>query len=58
MSKKIKSTVDAYIESLTLHQRKKFEQQHRNFLLSEMLLASMEEDNIALRRLAELVRVS
>lgn len=35
------------MEAKTPAQRKKYEEEHRDFLLSEMILAAMQEDDIS-----------
>ncbi|OGB83998.1 hypothetical protein A3F66_02800 [candidate division TM6 bacterium RIFCSPHIGHO2_12_FULL_32_22] len=57
-NKKIKSTYDRIMEEKTPAQRKKFEEGYRDFLLSEMILAAMEEDDVSVRKLAKLAGVS
>ena len=46
------------MEAKTPTQRKKFEEGYRDFLLSEMILAAMEEDEVSVRKLAKLANVS
>jgi len=46
------------MEAKTPAQRKKYEEGYRDFLLSEMILAAMEEDDISVRKLAKLANVS
>lgn len=58
MPKKQKSTYTAFIEKISPTRRKKFEEGYKELLLSEMLLAAMEEDHISVRKLAELAGVS
>lgn len=58
MNKKVKTTVGEFLKSLTPKQRKKFEAEHREFVISEMLLAAMQKDDISVRKLAELADVS
>jgi hypothetical protein len=56
--KKIKSTFEEFMESKTTQQRKKYEEGYHDFLLSEMILAAMEEDDISVRELAKIAGVS
>ncbi len=56
--KKIKSTYEEFMEEKTSEQKEKYEEGYRDFLLSEMILAAMEEDNISVRALAKLAGVS
>jgi hypothetical protein len=58
MTKKIKSTVDTLIESLSPKERKKFDEEYQELLLSELILAAMEKDNISVRKLAKMAGVS
>jgi hypothetical protein len=52
------STSDEFLQKLTPKQRKKFDTELREFALSELLLAIMEQDNLSIRRLAKLADVS
>ncbi len=56
--KKVKSTFEEFMEAKTPEQRKKYEEGYRDFLLSEMILAAMEEDDVSVRKLAKLAGVS
>ena len=58
IKKKPKSTFEKIMEAKTPAQRKKYEEGYRDFLLSEMILAAMEEDDISVRKLAKLANVS
>ena len=58
MTKKVKSTVDELIESLSPEERKKYNEEYREFVLSELLLAAMAKDNISVRKLAKMAGVS
>ena len=58
MTKKIKSTYQEFMESMTPQQKKKFEEEYKELVLSELILAAMEEDNISVRKLAKLAGVS
>ncbi len=58
MTKKIKSTVDELIESLSPEERKQYDEEYREFLLSELILAAMAKDNISVRNLAKMAGVS
>lgn len=46
------------MEAKTPAQRRKYEEGYRDFLLSEMILAAMEEDDISVRKLAKIAGVS
>jgi len=58
MSKKQKSTYDRFVESMTPKERKKFEEGYKEFLISEMLIAAMEQDGVSVRALAKEAGVS
>ncbi len=58
MSKKVKSTIQEFIDSLSPRERKKYEEERQEFLLSEIILAAMEKDNVSVRKLAKLAGVS
>src|SRR5260221_240286 len=58
MNKKALTTTEKFLKSLTPKQRKKFDTEHREFLISEMILAAMECDQISVRKLAALAGVS
>ena len=58
MTKKIKSTADEFVASLTPKDKKVFDEEYKDLLLSEMILAAMEEDHISVRKLAKLAGVS
>jgi len=58
MTKKIKSTVDKLIESLTPEKRKKFDEEYQEFLLSELVLAAEEKDEESIKQLAKMAEMS
>jgi DNA-binding Xre family transcriptional regulator len=58
MTKKMKSTSEEFVESLSPQERKKFDEEYRDLLLSELLLAAMEQDDISVRKLAKIAGVS
>lgn len=58
MSKKIKSTSDEFIESLSPQELKKFKEGYKDFALSELILALMEHDDVSVRKLAKIAGVS
>lgn len=58
MKKQAKTTTEQFFDSLTAKERKQFEQEHKELLLSELLLAAMQEDEISVRELAKLAGVS
>lgn len=58
MTKKIKSTVEEFVDSLTPEQKKQYDQEYEALLLSEMVLTEMKQNNISVRELARLAGVS
>jgi hypothetical protein len=58
INKKVKSTYEELIESMDKKARKQFFEEYQEQLLSELLLAAMEKDNISVRKLAKLAGVS
>ncbi len=58
MNKKAKSTVSVFVNALSAKERKKFKEEHQELLLSELLLAAMQQDNISVRKLAKMAGVS
>lgn len=58
MTKKIESTFERFIESLSPEERKQYDAEYREFLLSELILAAMAKDNVSVRKLAKMAGVS
>ena len=58
MSKKTKTTYEKFLESMTPQQKKEFDEGYRDFLISEMLIAAMEQDGVSVRELAKEAGVS
>jgi len=58
MSKKVKSTYDRFLESMTKKQRQEFKEGYRDLLISEMLIAAMNQDGVSVRELATEAGVS
>lgn len=56
--KKIKSTYDEYVESLSPQKKKEFDEGYKELLLSELILAAMAKDAISVRELAKMADVS
>lgn len=54
--KKNKSTYEAFIEDV--EQKNLLDKEYRELLISELLLAAMEEDHISVRKLAQAAGVS
>lgn len=52
------STVEETLAKLTPKQRKKFDEEYKEFALSEMLLSIMEQDKTSVRKLAKVAGVS
>lgn len=55
---KVKSTFEEHMEAKTPEERRAFEEGYRDFVLSELLLAAMEEDEVSVRELAKIAGVS
>ena len=58
MTKKMKSTSDKFIESLSAKELKEFNEGYKEFAMSELILAIMERDEISVRKLAKIAGVS
>ncbi|MCF7799902.1 helix-turn-helix transcriptional regulator [Candidatus Babeliales bacterium] len=58
MIKKIESTSDKFIKSLSTKEKTIFDEEYHSLLLSELLLALMEKDDLSVRKLAKLANVS
>jgi predicted transcriptional regulator len=58
MKTKDKTTFDRFVKSLSPKEKKEFDQEYKELLISEMLLAAMEEDNVSVRKLAKLAGIS
>ena len=58
MSKKIKTISDKFIETLTPKELKTFKDEYKQFALSELILALMEEDDVSVRELAKIAGLS
>jgi hypothetical protein len=58
MTKKTKSTYEEFMEAKTPEQRRKFEEEYKEFALSELILAIMERDEVSVRKLAKIAGVS
>ena len=56
MNKKIKSTYEEFIEDS--EQKELLEKEYKGLLLSELLIAAMEQDHISVRKLAAAAGVS
>ena len=58
MSKKVKTTYNEFIKSLSKKEREEFEAEYKDLLLSELLIALMNQDGISVRRLAKAAGIS
>ncbi len=58
INKKVKTTFEEFMEAKTPEQKREYEEGYHDFLLSELILAAMEEDDISVRKLAKLAGVS
>ena len=58
MTKKVKSTCDEFINSLTPKQKKEFEEEYKELLLSELLIATKYKDWDAIHKLTEAAAIS
>lgn len=58
MNKKIKSTSDEFIESLSPEELASFKVGYKEFALSELILALMENDEVSVRKLAKIAEIS
>lgn len=58
MTKKKQSTYQALLNSMSPKEKRSFEQEYHDTLLSEMLIAAMQQDNISVRKLAKAAGVS
>ena len=56
MKKKTKSTFDKFFSNK--EQKELYEQEYKEMLLSEMILAAMDDDQISVRKLAKAAKVS
>jgi hypothetical protein len=57
-TKKVKSTFEKIMEAKTPVEKKEYDEGYRDFILSEMILAAMEDDNVSVRKLAKIAGVS
>jgi len=57
-NKKTKTTSEEFVESLSKKERKEFEKEYKELLLSELLHAIMEKDDVSVRKLAKLADLS
>lgn len=56
--KKVLSTHDEFIQSMTSAQKKEYDAGYHEFLLSELLLAIMKNDAVSVRELAKAAGIS
>jgi hypothetical protein len=57
-TKKTKTTYERFMEKLSPKEKKEFDESYRELLLSELLLAIMEQDEVSVRELAKMAKVS
>jgi transcriptional regulator with XRE-family HTH domain len=55
---KIKGTLDRFLESLSPEARQKYEEGYKELLISEMIIAAMENDEVSVRKLAKKAGIS
>lgn len=58
MTKKQLSTYEAFVNAMSAKEKKAFEKEYKELVLSEMIIAAMEQDDISVRRLAHEAGVS
>src|ERR1700690_1721447 len=58
LKKNENTTIGKLIKSMSPQRRKKFEQVYKEHLISEMLIAAMENDDISVRELAKKANVA
>lgn len=58
MNKKELSSYDEFVQRLTKKEREKFETGYKEFLLSELLIAIMQDNEVSVRKLAKEAGVS
>ncbi len=51
--KNVQTTYDRFMQKMSPEQKKQYEQGYKELVLSELLLALMEEDNVSVRKLAK-----
>lgn len=57
-TKKTKSTCEEFVASLSPAAKRKFDAEYQELVISELILAIMEQDDISVRKLAKLAGVS
>lgn len=58
MNKKINSSYDEFIKSLSEKERSEFEKEYKEFLLSELIVALMNDNDMSVRKLAKAAGIS
>lgn len=58
MTKKIRSTHDEFMASMTEQQRRGYEEEYTSLLIDEMIAAAMESDDVSVRKLAKAAGLS
>ena len=57
MTKKIKSTFETFIESLSPEERNKYDEEYKELLLSELMLATQAKDIKATKTLTKMIEM-
>jgi len=57
MIKKTKSTFDEFLESLSPEERKKYDEEYKELLLSELILATQAKDIKAIKTLTKMIEM-
>ncbi len=52
------STSEEFVASLSPKEKLEFEKEYRDLVISELILAIMEQDDISVRKLAQLANIS
>lgn len=55
MTKKIKSTFETFIESLSPEERKKFDKEYKELLFSELIFAAQKKDITSIKTLTKMI---
>jgi hypothetical protein len=57
MTKKVRSTLDTFFELLSSEERKQFDEEYRELVLSELVLAALAKDIISVKKLAKIAGI-
>lgn len=58
MNKKITTTYDRFVNKMSAREKRAFDQEYNELLLSELLIALMQQNEISIRKLAEAANIS